>query len=105
MTPGKTKYVIVTAISTFRQRYCIPMDQLQELNTDMPVDPEWALDCVTCDEAEEFSQQHLGEQIVDHIVVSEKEMLELFDKDNSYLADWTKKQKLEHIGRWKREDL
>jgi len=81
------------------------MDQLQELNTDMPVDPEWALDCVTCDEAEEFSQLHLGEQIVDYAVVSEKEMLELFDKDNSYLSYWTKEQKLEHIGRWKREDL
>ena len=33
------QYVIVTAVSTFRQRYCIPMDELQAENTDMTVDP------------------------------------------------------------------
>lgn len=105
MDANKTKYVLVTAVSTFRQRYCIPMDQLQELNTDMPVDPEWALDCVTCDEAEEFSQLHLGEQIVDYVVIDEDKMLTQFDRDNDYLAGWTKEQKIEYVRSWKRDGL
>jgi hypothetical protein len=41
------KYVLVTAISTHRMRYAIPMDELQKLNEEHPVDPRWALDCVT----------------------------------------------------------
>lgn len=105
METNKTKYVMVTAVSTFRQRYCIPMDQLQDLNSEMPVDPEWALDCVTCDEAEEFSQQHLGEQIVDYVVLDEDQVLEMFDKDNGYLSGWSKEQKVEYIRSWKRFDL
>jgi len=105
MTSDTRKYVLVTTVSTFRQRYCIPMDQLQDLNSDMPVDPEWALDCVTCDEAEEFSQLHLGEQIVDHAVITEDEMLALFDKDNDYLTSWTREQKIEYVRSWKRQDM
>jgi hypothetical protein len=101
----KTKYVLVTTVSTFRQRYCIPMDQLQALNTEMPVDPEWALDCVTCDEAEEFSQLHLGEQIVDYMVIDEDKMLTQFDRDNEYLSGWTKEQKLDYVRKWKRDEL
>ena len=51
------KYVIVTAISTHRIRYCIPVSELQAMNTKVPVDGheiEWAEDCVTMNEAEEF---------------------------------------------------
>lgn len=105
MEANTTKYVMVTAISTFRQRYCISMDKLQELNQDMPVDPEWALDCVTCDEAEEFSQLHLGEQIVDYVVMEEGQMLTQFDRDNDYLARWTKEEKIDYVRNWMRREL
>lgn len=95
------KYVIVTAISTFRERYVVPLDELQKLNEDYIVDPKWALDLVTCEEVEEFSQLHLGEQIVDMYEMNEDEILELFDKDNSYLKEWSKEQKIKHIRDWK----
>ena len=102
MNPNdKPMYVVVTTVSTFRQRYCIPLDALQEMNPDEVVSLEWALDSVTCDEVEEFSQLHLGEQIVDHGLISEDEMLALFDKDNGYLSDWTKEEKLNHVRNWK----
>jgi hypothetical protein len=68
------KYVLVTAISTHRMRYCIPLDELQKLNEEQPVDPKWALDCVVMNEIEEFSQDHLGEQIVDYDVLTEEEI-------------------------------
>ena len=36
---------------------------------------EWALDTVTMNEAEEFSQEHLGEQIVSHRVIDEADLV------------------------------
>lgn len=94
------QYVIVTAVSQFRLRYAIPLDALQSLNPGVQVDPLWALDSVTCCEVEEFSQEHMGETILDHRVVDEDEILEIFDKENSYLSTWDTAQKLRHIRNW-----
>lgn len=96
-----TKYAVVTTVSQFRLRYVIPMDQLQNLNTEAPVELEWAEDCVTCNEVKEFSQKHLGETIVDTVEMSEEEILEFFDADNAYLSGWTQEQKLNWIRDWK----
>lgn len=99
-----TKYVVVTTISSHRMRYVIPVDELQKLNPDVPVEgyeTEWAMDCVTCEEVNDFSQGHVGEQIIDAYIVDEESMLNLFDKDNGYLAGWTKEKKLEYVRKWK----
>jgi hypothetical protein len=89
-----TKYVVVTTVSTFRDRYVMALEDLQKENPDVPVDPKWALDAVICNELDPFSSEHIGELIVDHEVVSEEEILELFDRDNKYLSEWTKEQKI-----------
>jgi hypothetical protein len=91
------QYVVVTTVQTFRHRYVIPVDKLQARNPNNTVDPAWALDCVTCEEVKEFSQLHLGEQILDSKVASEEEVLELFDSDNGYLKGWDLDYKLEWI--------
>ena len=99
-----TKYVIVTAISSFRQRYVFPVDELQLLNTEVSVEGhelEWANDCVTCEEVQEFSQKWIGEQIVDSRIATEDEMLELFDTDNDYLKGWDKDFKINYVRDWK----
>ena len=101
----KNKYVVVTAISTFRQRYVVPLDELQALNPDMEVDQRWAVDCVTMEEVKEFSQKHLGEQIVDCVVLNEKKTLELFNEDNDYLSSWGLDQKIRYIRDWKEKCL
>ena len=95
----KDKYVVVDAIATYRMRYVVSMEELQKENLDMTVDPEWALDAVTCEDVEEFSQKYLGEQILEHYVVEEDAILDIFDIDNDYLKEWTREQKLEHIKR------
>tara|TARA_R110000765_G_scaffold123892_1_gene220916 strand:+ start:290 stop:625 length:336 start_codon:yes stop_codon:yes gene_type:complete len=88
-------YVVVTALSSYRMRYVMHRDDLQKFN---PLDPvnaiEWANDTVTMDECEEFSQEHMGEYIVDTVEMDEEDMLELFDKDNPSLGKWTKDQKV-----------
>jgi len=93
-------YVVVTAISSFRMRYVLHRDDLQKLNPDpdLPIDiVEWANDTVSLEECEEFSQEHMGEYIVDTVEMNEDEMLDLFDKDNDYLSEWTKDQKIELV--------
>ncbi len=99
-----TKYAIVTAISSYRMRYCIPVDELQELNVEVPVEGreiEWAEDCVTCNEVVEFSQKHVGETIIDSEILTEEQMLEKFDADNDYLTDWTREKKIQYVRDWK----
>ena len=88
-------YVVVTAISSYRMRYVMHRDDLQKLNPLDPVDAiEWANDTVINDECEEFSQEHMGEYISDTVEMNEEDMLELFDRDNTYLGSWTKDQKV-----------
>lgn len=74
------KWVLVDTISQFRMRYLV------EIPVDAP--QEWALDTVTCEDALEFSQEHLGETIVSHRLITKEEALKQFDLDNDYLTDW-----------------
>lgn len=98
-------YVVVTTISSHRMRYVIHKDDLRELNHLVePSDDElvdWAMDSVTMEECEDFSQEWIGEQIVDAGLRTEEEMIEIFDRDNPYLADWTYDHKVE----WVRKSL
>lgn len=99
------RYVIVTCVSQFRQRYCVPMSELQKLNADVQLDAEtarqWAMDSVTSQEVKEFSQEWLGETILDTHILDEERVLNLFDRDNEYLSTWTKEQKIKYIHNWK----
>lgn len=79
------EWVMVEAVSTFRMRYMVQVPKGKA---------EWAMDTVVCNEAKEFSQEHLGEQIVSHRVMTEEEALALCDADNSYCKTWNKEQKL-----------
>lgn len=110
MSNPDERYVVVTCVSQFRQRYAIPVSKLQELNpeknivNDIPRQIEWAQDSVTCEEVKEFSQNFLGETIVDTFILDEERTLNLFDRDNDYLSGWPKQQKLDWIGNWKEAD-
>lgn len=99
------EYVIVTTVSHFRHKYCIPVDELRAQNpnaTDEQFNAiEWAKDSVTVEEVQEFSQAHISEDIVDTRVVSEQEMLTEFDRDNDYLRNWSEQQKIDFVHRWK----
>ena len=101
------RYVVVTCISSFRQRYAIPLSELQALNPDINImnDPEqqisWANDSVSMEEVKEFSQYYMGESIVDTFILDEPRVKMLFNRDNDYLADWSDEQKMEFIKNWK----
>lgn len=98
-------YVAVTTISMFRHRFVMHKDDLRKMNTDVnPTDKDltdWAMDTVTMEECDEFSQNHLGEMITDTLECSEDDILTLFDRDNDYLSDWDTDKKI----KWVRDTL
>lgn len=100
------QYVVITTVTMHKHKYVIPVDDLQKENPDVPVNPiEWANDCVTCEDVSELSQDYLGENIIDtEIVDGEEKILEIFDRENEYLKDWSREQKLEMVHNWKFED-
>ena len=90
-----SKIVLVETISSFRHVYAV------ELPDNVP--NEYALDDVTLNigsdepEFEEFGQQHIGETILSHRVIDEKEYLRMFDEVSSYLSEWTDEEKKRFI--------
>jgi hypothetical protein len=85
VSPNEKVWVMVECVQTFRHRYMV----------EAPADhPEYALDDVTMQTTKEFSQLWLGETIVSHRVVTEKEALEICDTDNDYCSTWTDEQKI-----------
>ena len=66
MVKQETEMVMVECVSMFRMRYVVEVPKGKS---------EWALDTVTCNEAKEFSQEHIGEDIVSHRVVSKEEAI------------------------------
>lgn len=91
----ETQWVLVEAISTFRERYMVEVPiGTDDYGKDKA---DWALDTVTCNEAQEFSQEHLGETIVSHRVVTKAEALAMCDKDNDYTKDWDEETKMKNF--------
>lgn len=84
------KLYLVEVMSTFRMRYVV--EALEE---------EHALDEVVANEHntdfKEFSQQHIGNQIFSSRELSAKGFMDMFDKDNDYLADWPDVKKIQFI--------
>jgi glutamine synthetase len=76
------KLFLVDAVSSFRNSYIVRCKTESD-----------AADTVTMNEAEEFSQEWLGESISRIREIHEDDFLALFDKDNSYLKSWNNEQK------------
>jgi hypothetical protein len=99
----KTQWVLVEAVSTFRTRYMVEVPVgTDNYGKDKTL---WALDTVTMQEAKEFSQEHIGEQIISHRVVTKKEALALCDQDNDYCMSWDDELKMNNFfTTWKEND-
>ena len=74
-------YYVVDVLSSFRCRYVVKAKSL-----------EHALDEVVYREGDtsfvEFSQKHLGTNIIDGFKVSDKELIKIHKIDNDYLSSW-----------------
>ena len=89
----ETQWVLVETVSMFRERYMVEVPVgVDRYGKDKA---EWALDTVTLEEAKEFSQEHLGETIVSHRVVTKEDALAMCDKDNDYARVWNDELKIQ----------
>jgi bifunctional DNA-binding transcriptional regulator/antitoxin component of YhaV-PrlF toxin-antitoxin module len=97
-----TQFVLVETVSMFRERYVVEVPKgVDDFGNDKAL---WALDTVTMEEAEEFSQKHLGETITSHRVLTYDEVLKLCDEDNDYCKDWSDDKKIEvFVTEWKED--
>jgi hypothetical protein len=90
-----TQLVLVECVSTFRHRYMVEVPVgVDNYGKDKSL---WALDTVVMEDAKEFSQEHIGEQIISHRVVTREEALALCDKDNEYGKDWDEETKMKNF--------
>jgi len=80
------KLYLVEAISQCRIRYAV-----------YGKEEDHAADTVVMNEAEEMSQEFLGETITSIREIDEEEYLKIFDKDNGYLKPLSKEEKLKFI--------
>ena len=89
----ETQWVLVETVSMFRERYMVEVP----VGTDSYGKDKalWALDTVTLEEAKEFSQEHLGETIVSHRVVTKEDALAMCDKENDYAKKWNDELKIQ----------
>jgi hypothetical protein len=89
----ETQWVLVEAVSMFRERYMVEVPVgVDRYGKDKA---EWALDTVTLGEAKEFSQEHLGETIVSHRVVTKEDALAMCDEENGYAKKWNDELKIQ----------
>mgnify|MGYP003340873802 FL=1 len=92
-----SKIVLVETVSTFRHTYAIRLPDNEP--NDYAIDD--VINAITGgeyqDKLEDVTQNHINEDIFSHRVITEKEYLELFDRENAYLSDWSNDMKMRFI--------
>ena len=78
------KYYLVECIASYRMRYVVRA--LRE---------EHAEDTVAVEQAKEFSQKWMGENIISTRELTRDEIIAMCDKDNEYVKTWSDEKKFE----------
>lgn len=86
MSKHATELVLVETLQQYRMRYLVEVPYGKK---------DYALDTIVMEEATEFDQNHLGETIISHRVVSSEEALMTIDEDNEFGGDWSDELKLD----------
>ena len=94
--------MVVNTVVMYKHQYVIPVDQLQDLNPDAPVKPEWAADVVTCEEANPTATKQIDESIVDVMMVDEPTAYAFVRMDNPQYGDIDDKFVSMMIDGWRR---
>ena len=79
------KYLVET-ISMFRIRYVVECESADH-----------AKDTVTMNEADEFGQLHIDENIIGCHEIDDEETVQLFFEDNPYLKEWGPEKAMEYV--------
>ena len=90
-----SKYVMVDTVSMFRMRYVVEVPDgigeemiFKDGTRSFPTTPEeYASDTVVCGEAKEFTQEHIGENIVSTREVTLEEAISQYRKDEPMIGE------------------
>jgi len=90
-----SKYVMVDTVSMHRMRYVVEVPDgigeemiFHDGTRSFPTTPEeYAMDTVVCGEAKEFTQDHIGENIVSTREVTLEEAIAQYRKDEPMLGE------------------
>lgn len=82
-----TQWVLVETVSLYRHQYMVEVPiGIDNYGKDKA---DWALDTVTMEEAKEFYQQYISENIVSHCVIDKDEAIAMFRKQNPEFSKWS----------------
>ena len=91
----ETQLILVETVSMFAMRYLVEVPVgIDDYGNDKSL---WALDTVTMQQAKEFSQKHIAENIISHRVISKEEALSTLDVDNEYCKKWSEELKIKNF--------
>jgi hypothetical protein len=90
-----SKIVLVETVSMFRHIYAVELEDNQP--ADYAVEDVMYFTTGGETEFDEVAQEHVGENILSHRVVSEEEYLKMFDEMNPYFIEWSDEQKKKFI--------
>jgi hypothetical protein len=77
---------LVETVSMFRHRYVIECENIDH-----------AKDAVVMNEADEFGQEHIDENIFSCREITDAEIPELFFQDHPYLREWGPSKAMEYV--------
>lgn len=92
---NKSFYVIRTN-SMFTHTYVVPTNAIEGNELQHYIDEG---------KLKEFSQNHNGEEIVRVDEMKLDNVLELFDKENDYLINWSQDEKVMFINNWQEDNI
>ena len=72
------KYFVVETVATYHMKYLVAQPDHHQ--------SEWCLDSVVCEDADDFHQNYLGEQVLGYKEVDDKQLMS--EVENSYVAEW-----------------
>jgi hypothetical protein len=84
------KLYMVETVSIFRMRYVVEAREPTHAEDEVVMR-------LTTDDFKEFSQHHVDECITSTREISATDFMNMFDKDNDYLAEWPDVKKMEFI--------
>ena len=87
------KLYLVETVSIFRHRYVVEAKEAEHANDEVVMNAIGAYN----EDWNEFSQKHVGEDIVSTREITADEYFKIFDEDNDYLKNWTDVEKMQFV--------
>lgn len=94
------KYVLVESTASFKMKYAIPVDDINSHTTSDEDLIAYGKTLVEKEMVIDMYQKYMGDAITDSKILTEDEILEVYDSQFELKSDRTKEDKLKIIDNW-----